>query len=187
MIYDPSASFPDEDPNAARSNQELQDYLDDHRVDVYYEELTPAITRPALPAVIQFKDFYHTQGSWENDVILTDATYNILTPDVSDNLVGHWSFAESINYIVRIRGKYYDLYGAAADALDSWAAELKMSFSFSLGKDQYHLKEQVENIESLSRKYRMRQWPTFVRMERSDMGAVNHFGMLDYPIFSDLK
>jgi len=185
MIFDTAnleGTFPEDDMLCARSNQEIQDCLDANRIDAWYELLLPAATRPALPAGIQFKDFYHQEGNWEADATLTDASYNILTPLTSDYIVGHWSFADSINYAVRIKGKYYDLYGAAADLLENWAAELKLQFAFSLGRDQFKLTDQFESLLTLADRYRLRQRPTFVHLERSDMASDQEAGFLDYPI-----
>lgn len=158
-------------PNAQGvfSDQDLQDFLDMRRIDVWYDALMPRATR--LPeGVLFYYDFYAEWPDWETDAVLVDSSYNTLTPSAADFLTGHWVFPESINYLVRIQGKRYDAYFSAAEALEAWSAKVMLDFDFGVGRgDSFSRSQKFKQLQSLSASYRMKAQPRGIQMERPDM------------------
>src|SRR6267154_1099796 len=124
-------------------DQTIQDTLDEHRDDIRYEGMTiaPSIVNTASTnnqASTIFADYYSRYTWWEADAVLqgqgpTGAAWIVLTPLASDYITGHWQF-ELTPFVngtvpgqlppVFITGKIFDIYGAAADLLEYWAATL---------------------------------------------------------------
>jgi hypothetical protein len=103
---------------------DIQDALDRRRRLVRYEEL---IANPTIPVGGASTAAAHTQyrayaGNWESDEVLYDSEYNALTVDTADRLTGRWTLAVGVLPPVTIVGASYDVWGAAADLLQAWAA-----------------------------------------------------------------
>ncbi len=150
------------------TDDQVQAALDAWREEVRYQELTPAETIQPGGAVVTL-DYYADMGNWETDAKLFDAQYNVLTPATSDYVVGHWTFTTDTPPPVRISGKTYDLYAAAADLLAQWAAIEKLSFDFSADGASYQLSQKVAALLSLAQQYHQRQRPHCARQVRSDL------------------
>ncbi len=149
------------------TDQEIQDTLDRHRSDVRYLELTGAETM-GPGGVVSHLDYYADRGDWEADEKLYNSTYAELAPDASDRLTGHWTFAASQVPPVYIVGKSYDLYGAAADLLEAWAAREALGFDVEADGQTFRRSQKREALLSLAREYRRQQRPLRVWMVRSD-------------------
>jgi len=86
-------------------DQQIQDTLDESRDDLRYEGeiIAPSIVNNALtnnqPSTI-FADYYSKYGWWEQDVVLqaysNGAAWAVVTPVVSDYIVGHWQFETNV-------------------------------------------------------------------------------------------
>lgn len=149
-------------------DQTLQDYLDRHQTVARYARLRPEASYGA-GGVSQYLDYYADVGDWEADEQLYDGAYNPLTPTTSDRLTGHWTFASSQLPPVLIVGKFYDVYAAAADLLEAWAAREKLSFDFSADGQSLQRSQKARAILELAREYRRQQRPTSVGMVRNDV------------------
>ncbi len=147
-------------------DQEIQDVLDTHHTDVRYLELEAAAT--LSPASTQYLDYY-AGGCWEADETLVDGSYNTLTPDTADQLIGHWTFAASQNPPVYIIGKTYDVYAAAADLLEAWAAREKLSFDVDADGARFSRSQKAEMLLQLAAQYRRQQQPVMAAMVRNDI------------------
>ncbi len=149
------------------SDQEIQDTLDRHRSDVRYRELASAKTI-APGGAVSYLDYYADVGNWEADEKLYDGAYNQLTPATADRLSGHWTFASNQMPPVLIVGKYYDVYAAAADLVEAWAAKEKLSFDFDADGQAFKRSQKVQMLLAMAREYRRQQRPVSVGMVRSD-------------------
>lgn len=63
----------------------------------------------------------------------------------------------------------YDVYGAAAELLEMWAAREKLSFDFSADNAQYRRSQKVEMLLQLAAQYRRRQRPRTIPQVRGDL------------------
>lgn len=165
LIADPAGS------GQAFSDDEIQTALDRYQTVVRYAPLHPEPT--LLPTgVAEYRDYFANRGDWEADEQLVDASWNTLTPATSDRQTGHWTFASpGQNPPVYIVGKTYDLYAAAADLLEAWAAKLKLEYDFSTDGQSFQRSLKVKAMLLLAREYRRLQLPTIVRAGRSDVNA----------------
>lgn len=155
-----------EGPDAVLDDDTIQDALDAHRTDVRYLELQGEETRAA--GTYTYHDYYAPVGDWESDEVLLDCGYAVLAPSVADRLTGHWAFIENMPPPVSIIGKTFDLYAAAADLLEAWAARTKLDFDFQADGASYKRSQRPAQLLALAAKFRARQRPQRVLQVRSD-------------------
>jgi len=158
-------------------DQVIQDALDCVRIEQRWIALRPV--QSFLPdGTMLFYDYYSDTPNWESDIKLQDMSYNDITAnvDLSEDIVGHWHFPTQPNGIgVRATGKTYDVYGASADLLDSWAAQLKLDFDFKSGTDQYTRQQKYQMVTDLAKRYRALARPQRGTLYQSD-AALDHAG-----------
>jgi hypothetical protein len=148
-------------------DQTLQDYLDRHQTVARYARLRPKASYGA-GGVVEYLDYYADVGDWEADETLVDGSYAELSPAAADRLTGHWAFETSQGPPVCIVGKFYDVYGAAADVLEAWAAREKLSFDFDADGQAFKRSQKVAMLLQMAREYRRQQRPAFVLQVRTD-------------------
>jgi len=149
---------------------QIQDALDQRRWDVRYLELRYEETlQPG--GVTAWLDYYAERGYWEDDYLLQQQDWEeIASADYAANLlIGHWRFVASRQPPVFLTGRQYDLYAAAADLLETWLAELKLTFDFSVEGQSFSKKNQIDNITALAQSYRARSQPIIIPTHRGDM------------------
>lgn len=155
---------------------EIQDTLDTRKQ--VHKYLRLAVLPTLQPGgVVVYDEFVAAGGlgDWETDVTLVDGRYNPLTPSSSDLHAGRWKFATTQLQGVYLSGTCYDLYGAAADLLEEWAAKLNQEYDFSPNHGAYFKRsQQAEAKLKLAQMYRQKQRPVAVEMTRSDVGAAAH-------------
>lgn len=150
------------------ADADVQDALDSHQLIVRYDVLQP---RPTVPvggyvSSASYLDYYSALGWWEADEVLYDSAYNKLFdganassyPGVTlhDELVGHWVFSAGKLPPVYIVGKTYDLYGAAVDLLEEWAAKEKLSYAFAVDGQSFQEQQKSQALLELAAQYRKR-------------------------------
>ena len=150
-------------------DQEIQDALDRRRVDVRYLRLTPAPTYNA-DGTTDHLNYYARYGDWEEGVELYDSGYEKQTPSTSDLITGHWVFESNVDPPVFAVGSYYDVYAAAADLLETWAAALALEYDFDADGARFSRSQKREALLALAAKHRAQQRLGVVRRRRSDMG-----------------
>ncbi|NOZ27968.1 MAG: hypothetical protein GXP39_07950 [Chloroflexi bacterium] len=148
------------------TDDELQDFLDARRLDVRRARLRPETTWAA--GTVTYTDYYADYGDWESDAVLEDADGDDLTPSSSDWLTGHWTFADQ-DPPVFITGKSYDLYAAAADVLEAWAAKVALEFDFDADGGRFRRSQKREALLELAKRYRRRSRPQVAVMVRNDV------------------
>lgn len=168
MVFDPaSATFTD---------QQVQDKLDECREDIRYELLAPRPTF-ANPGGIQYNDYYSVRGFWEADEVIIWGDFTTRTPVTSDELVGHWTFANQLPPLL-IAGKAYDIYRAAADLLDYKIAALAATeVDFTADGQSFHLSQQMTFLEMRARDYRRKQRALVGASGRSDAPSIRPLGV----------
>lgn len=148
-------------------DDDLQAALDERATRV---DQTPLTGRPSIAAggAVTYRLWYAAEGAWEADRLLQDGTWATLTPTASDDLAGAWTFTAGLPGPLSLTGVSYDLYGAAADLLDAWAAREKLSFTFSTDGQQFTRSQKFSQIAALAETYRRRQRPRLVSLVRTD-------------------
>jgi len=149
------------------TDDEVQAVLDGWRTDVRYLELRPAETRTA--SGVEYRDYYAPVGDWESDVVLYDGAYAALTPKTSDYQTGHWTFEASTGPPVYLVGKTFDVYAAAADLLEAWAAKVKTAYDFTADGASFSRSQQVTALLQLAGEYRRRQRSVTALQVRGDV------------------
>ncbi len=156
------------------SDDELQDFLDANRLDVRHATLRPETTWS--DGTVTYTDYYADYGHWESGVVLEDSEGDDLTPASSNLVVGHWTFADQ-DPNVYITGKTFDLYAAAADVLEAWAAKVALEFSFSADGSTFNRVQKRESLLSVAAQYRRKARPTRATMVRDDVGKTENFAL----------
>lgn len=165
------------------TDDQIQTALDVRRTDVRYAALRPLPTFQANGNIV-YLDFYSDIAPWEDDYQLQDLSYTTITASVTlyEPLVGHWAFATQPNGVaVRITGKVYDLYGAAADLLEQWAATLKLGFDFSSDDQRFRMDQQGTMIIETAARYRALAWPRSMRSVQGDAASDYQGEAIVYP------
>ena len=158
------------------SDQRIQDTLDTRRLHAIRRQLTP-VSSVDENGVTSYLEFYADRGFWEADVTLQTGSYATLTDETtpaisaSDYRVGKWTLDASLNPPVYLTGYAYDIYAAAADMLEQWAARVKDDYDFLSSGRTFKRSQQGEGIERVIRMYRARQWITTSQMVRTDMNV----------------
>lgn len=196
MISDPAGG------SQQFADQDIQDTLDVYRNDLRYEGemIAPTIANTASTnnvASVIFADYYSRWQWWESDVVLqgvnisTQASWVTLTPVASDYIVGHWQF-ELTPFVngtvpgqyppVFATGKVYDLYAAAADLLEFWAATLTGAYDVTVDGQTLRRSQLMSQKLTLAALYRRKALPHNITMTRTDVNnetATRHARLLD--------
>jgi hypothetical protein len=155
--------------SAVWTDEELQEWLDAHRDEVIEEPLAYAWQTVAGESVVLA--YVASCGNWESDAALTDANGDTLTADRENLVVGQWTFDEHQQPPVYLTGRSYDVYAAAADALEARAAQFALAYDFTADGASYHRSQQAQALLALAKQYRRRSRPRVARMVRDDVSA----------------
>jgi hypothetical protein len=151
-------------------DSDYQDVLDAGRTDVLNHSLraVPTFTSGSLSYLN-----YYAEGwtDWEEDYVFKQYLSTPVTPSTFEPIAGHFVFAVSTLPPVSITGKSYDLYRAAADLLERWAAKWVLSYSFSSYGQTFSRAQAATALERLSKLYRQKQRPTVIVATRSDIAG----------------
>lgn len=147
----------------------VEDALDMTRTDARYLTLLPAPTWSGTN--ILYLDYYTDQGlgNWEDDQTLWQFRTRAVIPSVSDNLVGHWTFASTTLPPVMLIGKTYDIWRAAADLCERWAAALALAYAFTSDGQTFNRQQATQALLSMARTYRLKSRPRNAKLIRDDI------------------
>lgn len=153
LISDPSGS------NQVFSDEDLQESLDNHRREARYARLMEVETISANGSVA-YLTFAAGVPNWEDSPELVDSSFAVIDSGdyTEDLLTGRWVFASAPNRPVMITGWYYDLYGAAVEVLEQWAAQMKLSFDVSADQQSFKRSQKFAIVQELADKYRQQMW-----------------------------
>lgn len=153
--------------SAIFDDQTIQDVLDEGRTDIKNGETRAKPTFAG--ATIQYLDYYTVLTDWEDDVVFKQYLTTVVTPSVAEPIAGHWIFATSTFPPVLVTGKTYDIYRAAADLLERWAARLFLSYDVIVGGQTFRRSQSFEMLQALADKYRLKQRPVSSSLDRLDL------------------
>lgn len=148
LVGDPAGA------SAVFSDDELQTFLDNNATEAFYEllEAEPTIAAGGATTYLTWR---HAAGWWEADEVLTDSSYNELTAASADRQRGRWTFAASQSAVL-IAGTHYDVYLAAAEAVDAWLAKVKLAYDFSADGGDFKRSQQAKALQELGAALRQR-------------------------------
>lgn len=153
------------------SDQQVQNWLDKRRLTVRYELLrAEEFLQPG--GKIVYQDFYAQWEFWEQDATLYSSTY---TPFVADDfaeadfLTGHWQTKVAQLPLVYLIGKTYDVYGAAADLCEAWAAKLSGDYDFSDKQVSFKRSQAFAQKRTQANDFKRQARPRTVSQGRSDV------------------
>jgi len=164
------------------SDNQVQAFLDQHRVEYRYLPLCPLPTR-AAGGVLQYKTFVlellsprrieGNEGSDPDAYQLVDNTYEALTPATEDLVNGRWTFAAEPSRPVMIVCYAYDCFAAAVALLEQWAAKLrttgdKVLTSFEDNGQKFEWKATTTSLQTLIDTYRAQMCAVSVVIIDSD-------------------
>ena len=160
MIGDPAGA------DQVFSDDEIQYAADVHRWEKRYAPLKGLVTY--TNGVPGYLTWVAAEGNWESDAVLSDAQYGVLTPSGTDAINGRWTFAAS-QAAVYITGWFYDLFGAAADLLEAWAAKTASDFDFTADGASFHRSQKGAALRVMAEEYRKKQRVHVIQQERGDL------------------
>lgn len=154
------------------TDQQIQDRLDLHRVDLYSHQLRAADTLSST-GTYEWKDFYSKYRFWEEGAVLQAPNGTVLTPTTSEWLIGRWTFATHQNQLpVSATGRVYNVYMACAKLLFQWENTLRQQFNFTADGLTVQRISQVKDLHSLGMTFQAMAWGgpgTTVKMVRKDI------------------
>lgn len=153
------------------SDQELQDVLDQRAYVASYEETT-AIDAIESGSTV-YKEFQAERQYFEADAILTNGSYDTLTPDTADYKLAYFTFTTSQDLPVLIYGWWYDINAAAADCWDLKAAKWAGQFDFSVDGGSYQQSQRVAHAKAQATAYRAKSATS------SEMGVIRRIDVID--------
>lgn len=163
LIGDPAAT------SQQFTDQQVQDALDNPAVRSDYRLLGLKPTPKYPNGTVQYLDYYADWGYWEDDVLLYQYRTLLVTPALSENTRGHWQFSANVFPPLYLEGKSYDVYRAAANLLEMWAALLARQFAFTSDGQTFNRQQASQGLVMLAKQYRKQQRPTMARMVRDDL------------------
>src|SRR6266446_1476970 len=160
------------DPQGATQtfdDQTIQDVLDESRQDVFNMPLKPQWTfSGTTPQVL---DYETDLGGWEDGYTLKQYPTVLVTPNLLEPIAGHWAFAASTLPPVFISGKLYDVYHAAADLLERWAARWVLRYNVVADGQNLSRAQVSHALQTLAKTYRQKQRVGTISLHRSDFGV----------------
>lgn len=155
------------------SELDIQDALDRRRLDVRYEALAPQVTFTTGP--YQYLDYYSEHGYYEDAVTLLGPNYATLTPTSSELLLdeAHFVFPAGSGQTgqyppVWLAGRSYDLYGSAADLLETWAGSFARQYDFTADGATFRRSQMGAGLLAQAQAYRAKARIRMVSTGRDD-------------------
>lgn len=161
------------------SDSHIADYLDRHRIDLRFQLLSP---EPVMAAggSLSYYDYRAPYGNLESTLggtsvfVVQDALGTTIgIADYSADYVrGAVTFTSDTGGSARyLTARSYNIYEAAADLLDDWAANVKLSFDFSEDGQSFKLSQKLQGLQSLAKHYRGQAGVSSVQLVRGDFHA----------------
>ena len=151
------------------TDDQIQGVMDASRQDIGNAVLTAFPTYSG--STIQYLDYYSDWTDWEDGMVLKQYLTQVVTPTTSEPIAGHWSFSTSKLPPIYITGSLHDIYRAAADLLERWAAKWVLSYGFSSDGQSFQRQQAATMLQALAKTYRQKQRPRMIIATRSDLTA----------------
>lgn len=149
------------------ADQDVQDVLDESRVDVFNLALKPKETYSG--ATILYLTHLAPYGNWEADFVLKQYLTIPVTASSAEVIPGVFTFAASTFPPVYLSGKTYDCYRAAADLLERWAAKWTLSYDFVSDAQSFKRSQASSMLQKLAATYRGKQRVGTLEASRGDL------------------
>lgn len=158
---------------AVFTDEQVQSFLDQHRIDVRYGEMVGEETR-ASGGAVTYLTFWDADrlAFWESDAAITDHAYNTLTATTYEYELGRFTFStdQTANCPLHLTGKTYDVNAAAADLLDAWASLVAIQFDYADAAVTDSWQKKQAQLIKMADRYRSMSRPGHVALVRLDMG-----------------
>ena len=141
------------------SDEECQNFCDRYRREIRYRPLLPLPTIAPGGSVSYTTFRYECQGRLrlEGTATFLDGGYGtVAAPSVSDYRSGQWTFGTAPIRPLMMVGAEHDVYLAAADAAEEWAAKVKLCIDVDTGDQRFTLSQQYSNLLKLADRLRGR-------------------------------
>lgn len=141
--------------NAIWSEQTIADELDRHRLRMNY---VPCLGEPSYPSGDEtYLTFISPHGDLEEDVVLTDSQYNVVSTSITDYQSGRFTVSsEPVNRPVLIVGWSYDVYGCAEALITQYLIDLAAEFDFEADGGKYTRSQKYDMYKKLGESYARR-------------------------------
>ena len=152
----------DDGPASERiwTDEELERFLDNcHTV------IVRALLLPALPPPTRLWKARYPY--WEQGAQLTVSGSEIAVL-AEDALSGEWELETETHGPVFVTGRTYDVYAAAADVLEAWAARERLAYDITLDGQTLRRAQVGERLLALAQSYRRQARPHQATVIRSD-------------------
>lgn len=165
LIGDPSG------PSETFDDQTIQDVLDESRVDLRYVPLKESPTYSG--STLLYLDYFTAPGNaqLEDGMTVWQFLTVPVTPSAIEPIMGHFQFAATTLPPVYLIGKSYDVYRAAADLLERWAARFSTQFDFSSDGQSFRVSQAPAQLLKLASTYRQQQRARVSAARRTDLAA----------------
>lgn len=149
------------------TDEQLEQFLDDNRIDANYLEMRWRESIAPGGSVSYYE--YRAAANWETTATVTNNQYGTVTAGTVDYRRGVWTFATSQEPPLYVTGARYNVYAAAAAALEQWMATLKFTYDFTADGATFRRSQQVAAMQALLDRYRSMAGPQVMTMTRSDV------------------
>lgn len=158
------------------TDDQIQDVSDESRVDVVNAHLKPTLT---YGSTLQYLNYYSEVGGWETDYVIMQNFSTTVTPSSAEPIAGKFTFAATTYPTLTITGKQHDIYCAAADLLERWAAKKALDFDVVVGGQTFRQAQVADALQKLARTYRAKQRPKTISLKRSDLSGRSTGNLLE--------
>lgn len=155
------------------TDNQLQEFLDARREVVRYLPLTGEATYSSAGAGPTYYIWHADCGDWEEDTVLSSATFATISPSTSDYVTGRWTFTTEPSYPVYLTGQTYDLCATAADVLRAWAGKVVLEYDFGSNDQRFSRSQQQQMLLALAREHDKRRRLKPAMLLRDDIAAVD--------------
>lgn len=150
------------------TDDQIEAELDAGRRDVDHVALFPVISRDAAGTELRLV-WASDRSPWEDEATLTGPAGIVVAADAEDAFNGRWTFNVHTYGPLRVTGTYYDLYGAAADLLEEWAASEAGQFDFATRQQSFKRSQATTGRRAMAQVYRRKALPSVGDMVREDV------------------
>ena len=145
-----------DESNTHHTTQQIQDALDQSRMEARYWQLTEHETK-ASGGTVTYKVFTHYYGYWESNGTLLNYNYDSLSPSSSNWITGRWEFSTEPTRPVYILGYTYDVYAAAIELLNVRMSALAENYDFRTeGGAEFSRSQAAIGISKLIGQYQLK-------------------------------
>lgn len=160
----------DPDTGSAQfTTEQIQDELDNCRLDIFNEFLRPVFTY--VNGAMTYTDHFSRYGYWEDGETLLNNGLQVISATAREPLLqeAHWNFVAGQFPPIRATGKAYDIWRCSANLLERWiAATAQNTYDFSGHGKSFSRGQVQDNRWKLVLEYRMKQRPGGITMFRGD-------------------